>query len=144
MDKSTKTKTTRKKAQNPSFEVKILKTNKIRGPVPRAHTPPNKLKTPETKPRPRTTEARSCAPLRDLTASLTHRSMEHANETATLHLLSHLGRGQLQEDLCFAKPNPNPRIAYAERRVKPLARLLRCATALRVTAPLGYGSRRLV
>ena len=27
---------------------------------------------------------------------------EHANETATLHLLSHLGRGQLQEDLCFA------------------------------------------
>ena len=35
-------------------------------------------------------------------------------------------------------------IAYAERRVKPLARLLRCATALRVTAPLGYGSRRLV
>ena len=42
------------------------------------------------------------------------------------------------------KPHPNPRIAYAERRVKPLARLLRCATALRVTAPLGYGSRRLV
>jgi hypothetical protein len=40
--------------------------------------------------------------------------------------------------------NQNPRIAYAERRVKPLARLLRCATALRVTAPLGYGSRRLV
>ena len=37
-----------------------------------------------------------------------------------------------------------PRIAYAERRVKPLARLLRCATALRVTAPLGCGSRRLV
>ena len=35
-------------------------------------------------------------------------------------------------------------IAYAERRVKPLARLLRCATALRVTAPLGCGSRRLV
>ena len=32
------------------------------------------------------------------------------------------------------KPNPKPRIAYAERRVKPLARLLRCATALRVTA----------
>ena len=25
-----------------------------------------------------------------------------------------------------------------------MARLLRCATALRVTAPLGYGSRRLV
>ena len=37
-----------------------------------------------------------------------------------------------------------PRIAAAERRVKPLARLLRCATALRVTAPLGCGSRRLV
>ena len=36
------------------------------------------------------------------------------------------------------------RIASAERRVKPLARLLRCATALRVTAPLGCGSRRLV
>ena len=32
------------------------------------------------------------------------------------------------------------RIAYAEGRVKPLARLLRCATALRVTAPLGCGS----
>ena len=31
-------------------------------------------------------------------------------------------------------------IAYAERRVKPLTRLLRCATALRVTAPLGCGS----
>ena len=28
--------------------------------------------------------------------------------------------------------------------VKLLARLLRCATTLRVTAPLGYGSRRLV
>ena len=39
------------------------------------------------------------------------------------------------------KPNPKPRIAYAERRVKPLARLLRCATALRVTAPHGCGSR---
>ena len=39
-------------------------------------------------------------------------------------------------------PNPKPRIASAERRVKPLARLLRCATALRVTAPLGCGSRR--
>ena len=39
-------------------------------------------------------------------------------------------------------PNPKTRIAYAERRVKPLARLLRCATALRVTAPLGCGSRR--
>ena len=33
-----------------------------------------------------------------------------------------------------------PRIASAERRVKPPARLLRCATALRVTAPLGCGS----
>ena len=42
------------------------------------------------------------------------------------------------------KPNPKPRIASAKGRVKPLARLLRCATALRVTAPLGYGSRRLV
>ena len=38
------------------------------------------------------------------------------------------------------KPESNPRIASAERRVKPLARLLRCATALRVTAPLGCGS----
>ena len=36
------------------------------------------------------------------------------------------------------------RIAFAERRVKPLARLLRRATALRVTAPHGCGSRRLV
>ena len=27
---------------------------------------------------------------------------EHANETATLHLLTHLRRGLLQEDLCFA------------------------------------------
>ena len=46
------------------------------------------------------------------------------------------------------KPNPKPesppRIASAKGQVKPLARLLRCATALRVTAPLGYGSRRLV
>ena len=46
------------------------------------------------------------------------------------------------------KPNPKleskPRIASAEGRVKPLARLLRCATALRVTAPLGCGSRRPV
>ena len=32
------------------------------------------------------------------------------------------------------------RIASAKGRVKLLARLLRCATALRVTAPLGYGS----
>ena len=38
------------------------------------------------------------------------------------------------------RSNQNPRIAYAERRVKPLARLLRCATALRVTAPHGCGS----
>ena len=36
--------------------------------------------------------------------------------------------------------NQNHRIAYAEGRVKPLARLLRCATALRVTAPHGCGS----
>ena len=43
-----------------------------------------------------------------------------------------------------ARPGGNPEIASAERRVKPLARLLRCATALRVTAPLGCGSRRLV
>ena len=41
------------------------------------------------------------------------------------------------------KPNPKLRIAVAEGRVKPLTRLLRCATALRVTAPLGYGSRQL-
>ena len=37
------------------------------------------------------------------------------------------------------KPGSKPRIASAKRRVKPLARLLRCATALRVTAPLGCG-----
>ena len=38
------------------------------------------------------------------------------------------------------KPNPTPpRIASAKGRVKPLARLLRCATALRVTTPLGCG-----
>ena len=42
------------------------------------------------------------------------------------------------------KPESKPRIASAKGRVKPLARLLRCATALRVTAPLRYGSRRLV
>ena len=35
------------------------------------------------------------------------------------------------------KPESKPRIASAKGRVKPLARLLRCATALRVTAPLG-------
>ena len=33
------------------------------------------------------------------------------------------------------KPESKPRIAFAKGRVKPLARLLRCATALRVTAP---------
>ena len=38
------------------------------------------------------------------------------------------------------KPNPKPRIASAKGRVKPLARLLRRATALWVTAPLGCGS----
>ena len=37
-------------------------------------------------------------------------------------------------------PKPKTRIAYAEGRVKPLARLLRCATVLRVTAPLRCGS----
>ena len=37
-------------------------------------------------------------------------------------------------------PTQNPRIASAEGRVKLLARLLRYATALRVTAPLGCGS----
>ena len=43
------------------------------------------------------------------------------------------------------EPKPNgPDSLRLERRVKPLARLLRCATALRVTAPLGCGSRRLV
>ena len=35
-----------------------------------------------------------------------------------------------------------PRIAFAERRVKPLARLLRCATTLRVTPFPRCGSRR--
>ena len=43
----------------------------------------------------------------------------------------------------ITKPNPKTGIVSAEGRVKPLARLLRCATALRVTPPLGYGSRRL-
>ena len=42
------------------------------------------------------------------------------------------------------KPESKPRIASAKRRVKPPARLLRCATALRVTTPLGCGSRRPV
>ncbi len=53
------------------------------------------------------------------------------------------GRG-IAGAVAAANPTQNPRIAYAERRVKPPARLLRCATALRVTAPLGCGSRRLV
>ena len=53
----------------------------------------------------------------------------------------------LQETLCAESWKPvqaESEIASAERRVKPLTRLLRCATSLRVTAPLGYGSRRLV
>ena len=53
----------------------------------------------------------------------------------------------LRETLCgqFCKPaQAESEIAYAEGRVKPLTRLLRCATALRVTAPHGCGSRRLV
>ena len=53
----------------------------------------------------------------------------------------------LRETPCgqFCKPvQAESEIASAERRVKPLAQLLRCATALRVTAPLGCGSRRLV
>ena len=38
-------------------------------------------------------------------------------------------------------PTQPPRIASAKRRVKPLARLLRYATALRVdSAPFRYGS----
>ena len=51
-------------------------------------------------------------------------------------------RNHLREGRAPPK-NPKPRIAAAKGRVKPLARLLRCATALRVTAPLGCGSRRL-
>ena len=47
---------------------------------------------------------------------------------------------QTAVDLASGRGNQNPRIAYAERRVKPLARLLRCATALRVTAPPCCGS----
>ena len=55
-----------------------------------------------------------------------------------------VNRGAAGKRTRHQNQNQNPRIAYAERRVKPLARLLRCATALRVTAPLGCGSRRLV
>ena len=51
-------------------------------------------------------------------------------------------RGAAGKRIAPQNQNQNPRIAYAERRVKPLARLLRYATALRVTAPLGCGSRR--
>ena len=59
------------------------------------------------------------------------------------------GKGILQPSSHLPTKNPEypqnltPRIASAKGRVKPLARLLRCATALRVTAPLGCGSRRL-
>ena len=52
-------------------------------------------------------------------------------------------RGGIEQADRQQTPTQNPRIAHAERRVKPPARLLRCATALRVTAPLGCGSRRL-
>ena len=41
-------------------------------------------------------------------------------------------------------PLPRKHRPVGQGRVKPLARLLRCATALRVTAPLGCGSRRPV
>ena len=53
----------------------------------------------------------------------------------------------LRETLCGQSAKPvqaESEIASAKGRVKPPARLLRCATALRVTAPPGYGSRRLV
>ena len=53
----------------------------------------------------------------------------------------------LRETLCAESDKHDQaesEIAYAKGRVKPLARLLRCATALRVTAPLGCGSRRPV
>ena len=53
-------------------------------------------------------------------------------------------RGEALKRIAPQNQNQNPRIAYAKGRVKPLARLLRCATALRVTAPHGCGSRRLV
>ena len=52
-------------------------------------------------------------------------------------------RVSLRETLCGSVCKPvqaESEIAYAKGRVKPLARLLRCATALRVTAPLGCGS----
>ena len=49
-------------------------------------------------------------------------------------------RGAAGKRIAPQNQNQNHRIAYAERRVKPLARLLRYATALRVTAPLGCGS----
>ena len=49
-------------------------------------------------------------------------------------------RGKRTDNKINPKPESKPRIAYAEGRVKPLARLLRCATALRVTAPHGCGS----
>ena len=48
--------------------------------------------------------------------------------------------GETEETRRQQTPNPKPRIASAQGRVKPLARFLRCATALRVTAPLGCGS----
>ena len=54
------------------------------------------------------------------------------------------GREGKRALLVFKTINPKPesklRIASAKGRVKPLTRLLRYATALRVTAPLGCGS----
>ena len=58
--------------------------------------------------------------------------------------LSVQNRTNLPDTLVCKPVQAESEIAAAERRVKPLARLLRCATALRVTAPLGCGSRRLV
>ena len=55
--------------------------------------------------------------------------MDNSLKTKDLH---HTAAERTSEPT--TKPHPNPRIASAERRVKPLARLLRCATALRVTA----------
>ena len=52
-------------------------------------------------------------------------------------------RISLRETLCgqFRKPvQAESEIASAKGRVKPLTRLLRCATAPRVTAPHGCGS----